>query len=108
MIGLLLWTAAILLWAGRSWTATIPLKTPDKTPAQNAQFRCGAPLSGDTGSSLLSPQSTALPLSDAPCGQRTTRRDLVYIDVALAGVIVLVLARGRSRRRRATAEPAVF
>jgi hypothetical protein len=106
MIGLLLWAAAILVWAGRSWTASIPLKTPEKAPTQDAKFRCGAPLSGNTGSSLLSPTSTAYPVTDTPCGQRTTRRDLVYMDVALTAVILLVLVRSPSRHRGAAAEPA--
>src|SRR5436190_3938711 len=103
MIGVLLWLAVTLVWATHSWTATVPLKTPDKAPTQEAKFRCGAPLSGDTASSLISPSSTAYAVSGSPCDQRTARRNLVYTDIAVAGVILVVLVRIRSQHHEKAA-----
>lgn len=104
IVGLLLWAAAVLLWAGRSWKTTIPLKAPTATP-QSAEFRCGSPLGGSTDSSLLSPRTTSYAVSEAPCGQRTARRNLAYVDAVGAGLIVLVLLRGETRHKRAAASP---
>ncbi|MBV8560162.1 MAG: hypothetical protein JO050_05275 [Acidimicrobiia bacterium] len=103
VVGLLIWAALILVWAGRPWTATIPLKTPKAVPAAAAKFRCGAPLGTNTASSLLSPTSTAYALSGSPCGGRTARRNLAYADVVIAGALVLVIAGARARHKGATA-----
>ena len=103
VIGVLIWAVLVLLWAARPWTATVPLKTPDKAPREMAKFRCGAPLDGSTASSLLSPTSTAYAVAQSACGGTTARRNLAYGDIVIAGALILVLAGARARHKEASA-----
>jgi len=100
--GLLVFVAAVTVWALRPWTSSVALPVVDnKTP--QARFECGA-LFGGGGlqpSNDLARSDVVLP--NRPCATRDARRLLAVADLVLggAGLVALVAV----KRPRSAPEP---
>lgn len=92
ILGVVAWLLAVVMWANRSWTETVPVVTPVGAPAQSRTFVCGAPLGSKTVSELTPPSD--LPLDRRPCDVHGERRVLAMVDVVfgvflIAGLVYL-------------------
>ena len=100
ILGVVAWLLAVVVWANRSWTETIPVVTPVGAPAQSRTFVCGAPLGSRTVTEVTPPSD--LPLARRPCDLHGERRVLAVVDVVVGVVLVvgLVYLGRRSAARR--------
>lgn len=92
ILGVVAWLLAVVMWANRSWTETVPVVTPVGAPAQSRTFSCGAPLGSRTVTELTPPSD--LPLDRRPCDVHGERRVLAMVDVVvgvflIAGLVYL-------------------
>lgn len=108
---LLVYMAAMVLWAARPWTDTHALvATPDREPAF-AEYKCPSVFRRTPivrGRQILGGQrpegqerDPVFPVDGTPCGQRRRQRVLFVVDIAAAGVGLALLKRSGSRHQAA-------
>lgn len=86
VLGVVAWLLAVVMWANRSWTETVPVATPVGAPAQARSFECGAPLGPRTVIEQTPPSD--LPLDRRPCDVHGERRVLAVVDVVVGAVLI--------------------
>lgn len=86
ILGVAAWLLAVVMWANRSWTETVPVVAPAGAPAQSRTFVCGAPLGPRTFTERT--PASDLPLDRRPCAAHGERRLLAVVDVG-AGVVLI-------------------
>ena len=95
---------SIAFWVTRSWTDTKPLAPPPGVRQQNpdtVKFQCPPPWGSG---SIVGPKTTVRPVVGTPCDQRSARRNLVFADLAIAG-IGLAFVSTRRRTHDSDAQP---
>jgi hypothetical protein len=90
ILGVVAWLVAVVMWANRSWTETVPVVTPVGASAQSRTFVCGAPLGSNTVTERTPPSD--LPLDGRPCEEHGERRVLAVVDVGVGVVLIAGLA----------------
>ncbi|MGI8686511.1 MAG: hypothetical protein ACR2MO_15720 [Acidimicrobiales bacterium] len=96
---LLVYCAAMVLWASRPWTDTVALETPAGASPAFVEYRCPSVFSSGTDPEPA--EEPAFPLRRRPCEQQGTHRALFVIDLAAAGVGMALLQRSSARYRAA-------
>ena len=97
LVAILLYAVALLVWAARPWTDTQPLAVPEGSAEVVVDVRCPAILSKGQHPEPQDP--LPYPPADRPCEQRRSLQALTAVDLAMAGVAVVVLVRAGRRRR---------
>lgn len=103
---LLAYCAGMLLWASRPWTDTQRLVTPPEVPLPLgeqfafARYRCPSVFSSATEAPEAN-EATPYPPADKPCSEQTSHRALFVVDLAAAGVGMVLVQRSSIRHRAA-------
>lgn len=99
---LVVYSAAMILWAARPWTDTQALVTPPDVPLAFAEYQCPSVFS--SGTADLEPSAeTPYPPAKRPCGEQDRHRVLFVLDMAAAGAGMVLLQRSSARYRAASA-----
>lgn len=98
---LLVYVAAMLVWASRTWTDTQALVTPPGIPPAFAKYECPAVFGGGPKDPAPSEETPYAP-AGTPCDEQAKHRVLLIVDITAAGIAMALLQRSGARHRAAT------